>query len=313
MRQIGVLEQETDAQRFAAYLVTEGVTAHAEPDGDGWAIWVRDENQVATARQAFDVFRNSPHDPRYLGVEHVAHSVLREEAKRREQARKNVITMSGRWGRITARRRPLVLTLIVLSILVGMTSQMGRDERGVVMRTLLFCSTEHLHDDAWNPTRLADLLVDVRKGELWRLVTPIFVHYGAVHLAFNMIMLYQLGSVIEDRRGTWRIGLMVLAIAALSNSAQALVPMKWDGSPFAAGMSGVVYGLFGYVWMKSVYAPELGLFVDRNTVFILMLWLLLGISGALREFFGMNIANWTHGVGLLVGIAIGYVPEAWKR
>ena len=311
MRQIGVLERETDAQRFAAYLVTQGVTAHAERDGDGWAIWVRDENQVAAARQAFEMFRNDPHDPRYQGVEEAAHSVLREEARRRQRASKNLIQVSSNWGRATARRHPLVLTLITLSIFVGMASQMGNDKAGVVIRTLLFCSTQQ--SPGWDPTRLADLLVDIRKGELWRLVTPIFVHYGVVHLAFNMIMLYQLGSAVENCRGSWRTGLMVLAIAMLSNSAQALAPVQWQGSPFAAGMSGVVYGLFGYAWMKSKYAPQLGLLVDRNTVFILMLWLFLGISGALREFFHMEIANWSHGVGLLVGVAAGYIPEAWRR
>jgi membrane associated rhomboid family serine protease len=42
-----------------------------------------------------------------------------------------------------------------------------------------------------------------------------------------------------------------------------------------------------------------------------MIWLFLGISGVLGQM-GMNIANWTHGVGFLVGIILGYVPEAIK-
>ena len=132
-----------------------------------------------------------------------------------------------------------------------------------------------------------------------------------MHLAFNMIMLYQLGSLIEDRRGTWRIALMILAIAACSNTVQALVPDSWGGSPFAAGMSGVVYGLFGYIWMKSIYAPELGLHISRSTVTILMIWLLLGFAGAFEQF-DIRIANWTHGVGFLVGVLIGYGPELFR-
>jgi GlpG protein len=269
---------------------------------------VRDENHVDAARKAFDDYQYNSHDVRYQGVERVADSIRREETRRHEQARKNVIDLRGRWGNVAARRRPLVLTLIVLSILVGLTSNMGGDRFGPAMRSLLFCST--VHERGWDQTRLEDRLIDLKKGELWRLITPIFVHYGAVHLAFNMIMLYQIGSVIEDRRGTWRIGLMVLAIAIASNAAQSLAPLSWGGSPFAAGMSGVVYGLFGYLWMKSLYAPELGLFVSRSTVFVLLLWLVLGISGVLEQH--IRVANWTHGVGLLVGVAIGYLPEAWK-
>ena len=46
MRQVGSLSSEADAHRFAAYLVTQGVEAHAEEDGDAWAIWVRDENDM---------------------------------------------------------------------------------------------------------------------------------------------------------------------------------------------------------------------------------------------------------------------------
>ena len=68
MRQIGVLEDEAEAQRFAAYLVTEGIASHAEEDGEGWAIWVRDENQVETAREALADFRRDPQAAQYQGL-----------------------------------------------------------------------------------------------------------------------------------------------------------------------------------------------------------------------------------------------------
>jgi GlpG protein len=311
MRQIAELEREDNAQRFVAYLVTEGITAHVEPDGDGWAIWVRDENHVQTAKDAFEDFRRDPDGSRYRGVERAADSIRREESKRREQAGKNVIEMRGKWGRAGARRRPLVLTMIALSVIVGMASNMGNARSGAVMRTLSFCDTLNELDVQWNPNVTADRLIDIRKGELWRLITPIFLHHGPIHLAFNMIMLYQLGGMIEDRRGTWRIGLMILAIALVSNLVQGLVPLRYGGSPYFLGMSGVVFGLFGYIWMKTVYAPQLGLFVSRSTVFILMLWLFLGIANFFEQF-GMHIANWCHGIGFLVGVVIGYAPELFK-
>ena len=259
MRQIGSLDQESDARRFAAFLVTSGIAAQPEKEGDRWAIWVREENQLDNARLALVEFRREPTDPRYRDVESEAQQILREEAKRREQARKNVIEMRGRWGHAAAGRHPLVLTLVALSIGVGLASNMGRDRTGATLRALLFADPVHLvRDPQWNPANVNDRFVDVRQGQVWRIITPIFVHYGAMHLAFNMIMFYQLGGMIESRRGTWRLGLMILAIAALSNLGQVLVPGE-SGTPFMAGMSGVVYGLFGYIWMKSLYAPEMGL------------------------------------------------------
>jgi GlpG protein len=307
MRQVGLLENEGDAERFAAYLVTEGVAAHAEVDGDGWAIWVRDENQVDKAKEAFEDFCLDPNGQQYTQVRQEAERILRKERKQREQTRKNMVDIRGKWGRPSASRRPLVVTLIALSAGVALASKMGAAQEGIFMRSLLFCDTMQLQ--GWDPYQLMDRLIDIRQGELWRVITPIFVHYGPWHLAFNMIMFYQLGGLVEDRRGTWRTGLMVLAIAATSNTVQALVPPSLGGSPLAAGMSGVVYGMFGYIWIKSIYAPEMGFYIGRSTVFILMLWLLLGISGVLGQM-GMHIANWTHAIGFLVGVAIAYAPIA---
>lgn len=311
MRQIGTLDHEDEARRFAAFLVTSGIAAQPEPDGQCWAIWVREENQLEHARLALAEFRRDPADPRYRDVESEAQQILREEAKRREQARKNVIEMRGRWGHVAGGRRPLVLTLVVLSIGVGLASNMGREKLGATVRALAFADPIHLRDPQWNPTVVNDRLIDVRQGQLWRVITPIFVHWGAMHLAFNMIMFYQLGSMVEVRRGTWRLGLMILAIAALSNLGQALLPGE-SGTPFFAGMSGVVYGLFGYIWMKSVFAPEMGLALHRTTVIILMAWLFLGFAGVLNRG-DVRIANWTHGIGFLAGLAIGYIPELIRQ
>jgi GlpG protein len=308
MRQIGLLDREADARRFADFLTTEGITSHTEPSGESWAIWVRDENHLNDARAALADFLQNPSDPKYRDLKREADLILRTEAKRRELVRKNVVQMRGRWGQGSLRSRPLVWTLMILSIGVGLASNMGRDTDSVAVRTLLFTDSHHLRDASWNLSSTADRLVDVRRGQVWRIITPMFVHFGPIHLVFNMIMFYQLGSLIEFRRGTWRLGLMILAIAASSNTAQALVPETWGGSPFAAGMSGVVYGLFGYVWMKTLYAPEMGMIVNRSTVVILMAWLFLGFFGLLNQG-DVQIANWTHGIGFLAGVAIGYVPE----
>ena len=54
MRQVGTIPNESDAHRFAAYLLTQGVTAHAEEDQQTWAIWVRDENHLEKAKEEIE-------------------------------------------------------------------------------------------------------------------------------------------------------------------------------------------------------------------------------------------------------------------
>jgi GlpG protein len=309
MRQIGVLTNQDDAQRFSAYLVAAGVAAHTEAVGDQWAIWVRDENHLITARDALAEFRADPAAQRYQGVEQRADQLRRDEHRQREQARKNIVTMKGRWrGVAVARHCPLVITMVVLCIGVYLGSSQGRNHYGTVMRTLLFADPLHEADAAWDPRTLEGRLIDIRAGQLWRLVTPIFIHFDAMHIAFNLILFYQLGGVVEDRRGTWKLGLLVLSTAAISNAVECLV----GGGLLVGGMSGVLYGIFGYMWMKSRFQPELGIHISPGTVTVLLGWMLLCMTTVLERF-GLHVANWAHGSGFLVGILVGYAPVLVKR
>jgi GlpG protein len=314
MRQIGEIVREGDAHRFVAYLVTEGISAQAERVDTGWVIWVRDENLVERARGAFDDFLRSPHDSRYQGVEREADSMRREETKRREKSQKNVVEMRGSWSGGGSRHRPLTLALIGVCVLIGLVTNMGSNDTGTPMRKLRFVDRTRLTLVEWNVATWEDKTYEIRRGEIWRIFTPTLVHYGPGpwHLVFNMIMFYQLGSLIEQRRGTWRLALMVLGVGVISTLVQSLVPYSWGGSPFAAGLSGVVFGLFGYVWLKSIYAPQLGMALNPNAKIVLMLWLFLGMSGLLERFLNLHVANWSHGIGFLVGAAIGCFPEALK-
>jgi GlpG protein len=65
-------------------------------------------------------------------------------------------------------------------------------------------------------------------------------------------------------------------------------------------MSGVVFALFGYIWMKSLHEPEQGMFVHPNTVTIMLFWLVLCMTGLVGP-----IANAAHVAGLVVGVVFG--------
>ena len=123
-----------------------------------------------------------------------------------------------------------------------------------------------------------------------------------------------------------------MATAILSNLVQCLVPdalggsapgmVRAEGGPVLitqlGGMSGVVYGLFGFAWMKSVYDRSFGFRISQSTVVILIVWLFLCMvpPEMLRNTIGIsmgNVANWAHGVGLAVGMAIGYGTTMLKQ
>lgn len=305
MRQVGSLPEQRDAERFAAYLVTQGIDALTEQDTQQWAIWVRDEDQLDPAREALSQFKLDPQHARYRRVERDAEVMRREDIQRRSAAQKNVVDMRDRWRQPGASRAPFTMTLIVLSIAVTLVSGFGQAKRGLGLtfnQQIRFCNlADYVRAPEPNP------LVSVAKGEVWRTVTPIFLHLDWTHLVFNMIWLYQLGILLESLKGTVRLGIFVLVIAILSNLAQALAPQYLGGSPNFGGMSGVVYGLFGYVWIKSNVVREPGFAISQITVVVMFIWLFLCMTPAIP-----NVANVAHVVGLLAGVCLAYVPSLWK-
>jgi GlpG protein len=147
-------------------------------------------------------------------------------------------------------------------------------------------------------------LPEIRHGELWRLVTPIFIHFTPLHIIFNMMWLRDLGSMIEARRSTLQLALLTLVIAAGSNLAQ----YYFGHAPNFGGMSGVVYGLLGYVWIRGKLDPGSGLGLHPSTVIMMMLWLVAGFARLLGP-----IANSAHLSGLVIGVVWGWLSSLRSR
>jgi membrane associated rhomboid family serine protease len=142
----------------------------------------------------------------------------------------------------------------------------------------------------------ADALADIRSGQVWRLFTPMFMHFGYMHIIFNMWWLWSLGALIEIRYRPGRYLLLVLGVALVSNLAQAMLA----GTNFG-GMSGVNYGLFGFLFLHGRFHPSPSFRLDRQTIVFMLAWLVLCFTGV----FG-PIANWAHTVGFLAGAGTGF-------
>jgi GlpG protein len=139
-------------------------------------------------------------------------------------------------------------------------------------------------------------LPEVREGEVWRLITPIFLHGDLMHIVFNMMWLVQLGRFIETRFGAWKLLALILAIGVGSNLAEYV----WR-SPNFGGMSGVNYGLFGFLWMKGKFGRGQDWQLTPQTVQLMLVWMVLCYTGMLGP-----VANAAHTGGLLLGAACGF-------
>jgi GlpG protein len=96
-------------------------------------------------------------------------------------------------------------------------------------------------------------------------------------------------------------------IAGLSNLGQ----MYMSGPGFG-GMSGVVYGLLGYIWIRGKFDPASGLYLHSSTVIMMLIWFF--ICFAPNAIPGMpRIANTAHAVGLVSGMVWGYLSSLKYR
>lgn len=180
----------------------------------------------------------------------------------------------------------LTFTLIALSVVASLPTVLG-DQRAILGPLLI------------SDPRSSGY-ADVLSGEVWRLITPIFLHFGFLHLVFNMMWLWDLGRSIETLKGRLLLGLFVVVSGIASNIAQYSIAQ----SPYFGGMSGVVYGLLGYVWMQGRFNPAFGMALHQSTVIMMLAWYVLCWTG----FFG-PIANWAHTAGLVIGVAWGFLDR----
>ncbi len=296
MRLIGHLAEEKAARIFADYLYVQGITSQVEFEKpDGWGVWINEEDRIEEASGLLTAFRQNPADPKYRAEAKIAAERRAEVEKDEAKFRKKVT--DGRHLFQPLRDYgfgPVTAVLIVLSVVVFLLSKFGNDPQAVMG---LFI-TDFTSGITFGP-RLPEIL----HGQVWRLITPIFIHFGAMHIIFNMMWLRDLGSMIEARQSSWRLAVLVLAVAACSNLAQFLM-----AGPVFGGMSGVVYGLLGYIWMRGKFDPGSGLYLHPTTVTMMIIWFFLCFTPIIP-----HVANGVHAAGLVMGIAWGYLSSLRYR
>ena len=143
----------------------------------------------------------------------------------------------------------------------------------------------------------------VNAGEYWRFLTPVFLHFGLFHVVFNSLWLWEFGRRVEVLTGRTSYLVLMLALATGSNMGQYL----WGGPAIFGGLSGLVYGLVGYVWIRHRISPHALLKVPPGIILMMLVWLFVCLVGIVDVFVSGGIANGAHVTGLLIGMAAGAI------
>ena len=134
-------------------------------------------------------------------------------------------------------------------------------------------------------------------GEAWRLLTPVFLHAGLLHIGVNMYSLWALGPAVERFFGHARF-LIVYLLSGMCGVLLSLV-LSPDAS---VGASGAIFGLLGalatFLYLHRATFGQLGAMQLRQLVFVALINLAMGLTP--------GIDNWGHVGGLVAGAALAW-------
>ncbi|MGJ8513166.1 rhomboid family intramembrane serine protease [Carnimonas bestiolae] len=154
----------------------------------------------------------------------------------------------------------------------------------------------------------ATLSQTLGSGAWWRLVTPALMHFSLMHLLNNLLWVWVFGRQLELRAGRFHLLMFSIVVALISNLAQYVA-----NGPLFGGMSGVVFGYVGYLWLLNWLRPAWQFFVPTPLVVFMLGWLAFGFT-SLPALLGLGtMANGAHVAGLCAGIFAALVTHFTLR
>lgn len=196
----------------------------------------------------------------------------------------------------------LTLTLIALSGII--TLIISFDESAQVMRWFTLVDFQIKGNQIYYPGVVTSLM----EGQLWRLISPAFMHFNLPHILFNLLWVWVVGRRIEQTL-SWKVLLGLFLFSAIaSNLAQ-----FWVSGPMFGGMSGFVFALLGFAWLWDRVSPAFRIGLPPALMGFMMFWLVLGFTGVLEGLGLGAIANTAHLVGLLAGLLLVPVVRLFYR
>ena len=263
------------ADSLASYLKSQRipVQVHHVPEEDQYVLVLDNDNDHARAMEICQTFIKAPNDPKYQQAAW-QHSERTDVPV--EQAKGNSMR---RWL-VSLRRAPVTGIILILCTLIFGASLVGLFQP--IAAALMIMPLGNL----------------LQNHEWWRLLGPAFIHFSVLHFIFNLLWWSMLGSQVERQFGSSFIIILFVVTALVSNLAQLIV-----SGPNFGGLSGVVYGLVGFVWITGWLRPQWGLYLPKAIVGFMLVWLLLGFADVLW----VNMANAAHTAGLISGCVMAWL------
>ncbi len=235
---------------------------------------------------------NQKDDVHYLTVEDVKDLPRAQDYFRVKMGFQKPIEIDEEWIKIKSIPRgqyTFSITIFCVILFVLSYSEMGKR-----LQEIMFMGSPE-----------TGFLYEIRHGQIWRLITPIFIHLSILHILFNMLLFKDLGYLIENKFGKNELLTLIGISGIVSNLAQYFV-----SGPQFGGMSGVLYAMLGFVWVYKKIHHDFEYALPGRDITIMVGWLLLCLTGFLGP-----IANTAHAGGLFVGMlfAIYKAPEKWGR
>ncbi|MEP4892400.1 MAG: rhomboid family intramembrane serine protease GlpG [Aliiglaciecola sp.] len=263
---------ESPALLLVTYLISQNIPAsYAYAEGDlNHQVLLDDPSFLQEAAFIVKEFVDNPTDPKY---QKRAWETEQQIFRERRQAAKPKLSWS------MFKQTPFMWLIMAICILVYLGSIAG----GFIW------VRENMMLLPWS------LLVET--GQWWRTITPAFIHFDEMHIIFNLLWWWLAGKGIEQKFGSSTLLLIFLVTAIVPNIGQLLM-----SGPDFGGLSGVVYGIIGFVWWCGWLRPQWGLTLPNYIIGFSLIWLVLGYVDLLW----VSVANTAHTLGLVCGCAIAW-------
>ena len=273
MKLIGQVNNPRMAQAFADYMINAGIECQIQYNESLYNIAVQPDNEVK-AQLEFIQFIKDPTNNRYR---------------------------SASWDRIDNNSAQFNYGSCWQDLVRGIFTQAGVLTIGVLLICVsiwIICSLgfySNLFATLHFPSDSIQFL------QIWRYFSPAFMHFDLIHLVFNILWWWYLGGKIELERGRFQLLLITFWGSLIPNSLQGFM----EDHHFI-GLSGVVYSLIGYVFIvqRNLAKPTL----PNSIITLMIIWIGLGFTGLT----GIDMANWAHLAGLIVGCALGFLAPKQK-
>lgn len=271
------LDRDINLSTFSQFLTESGLRHRITEAGEEQIVWVSTEEEREAVLVAYEHFRRGD-----------------------LPATATVPVRPGQTTRFKADllRSPMTLTIIIAN-LICFPATLGVEDGTLSewLRELTLLDFREMGDQLY----FANLEYTFESGQWWRLITPMLLHFGFLHIVFNLLWVWEIGRRIEVMCGAGYL----LAIVLVSSLTANLTQYFMSGAGLFGGMSGVVFGLLGYGFVWSQMLPRQTLGLPKGIYIFMLVFLVVGFTGAI-DLLGLgSLANGAHLGGLLGGVAVG--------